>query len=116
MNLSQEFLRAEGLALVLDLYDMPALVSQFAATEVAMSLNHVVRALAEAEIDYVLAKLVEYTAKIVLAAYPSEEESVLAMGEEYLQMVRLPSKLRCRVLVSLLMSTFVTQTPCNSTN
>jgi hypothetical protein len=92
VNFSQEFLRVDGLSLILDLYAMPALVSQFAATEVAMSLNHVVRALAEAEIDYVLSKLVEHIAKTLLASYPSEEESALAMGEDFLRMVRMQSE------------------------
>jgi hypothetical protein len=51
-------LELDGLQLVLDLYNAPALLSQFPTTNTAPSLNHVVRSLAEADVGGVLRKIV----------------------------------------------------------
>ena len=57
-HLAKDFLAQGGLELVLDLYQMPCLVSQFSTTETANHMQEVFRNLAEADLTKVLEGIV----------------------------------------------------------
>jgi E3 ubiquitin-protein ligase HUWE1 len=56
---AKDFLEQGGLSLVLNLYELPCLVSQFATTDTARHLNNVLRNLAQAELAKVLEGIIE---------------------------------------------------------
>lgn len=57
-HLAKDFLSQGGLQYVINLYDLPCLVSQFATTESASHMNEVFRNLAEADLPKVLSGIV----------------------------------------------------------